>query len=142
MNNTGNSLRNLSNITMARETGQVGQLTLRLLVSGAVLYFTWLDLQLYISLQSSWCSSNSTGPTVSVKTLLQPPTIHYVELPLSESLERALTLSHFLSPNTVSIAGVVLGQLSALLICAGSRTTVLLGVLLYKVLLYLIVLIN
>ena len=134
MNNTGNSLRTLSYIAMGRETGQISQVLLRLLISGTVLYFTWLDLELYISLQRSSCTTNSSSPALSVKYLLQPPTIHYVELPLSEALERSLSLSDFLSPNSVSLAGVVLGLLSALLICRGARTTVLLGVLLYKVL--------
>ena len=117
---------------MGRETGQTGgQVVIRLLVGLTVLYFTWRDLELYISIQSVWCSSNSSA--TSVKYLLQPPTIHYVELPLSESLERTFRLSHFLSPNSVSLAGLVLGPLAALLICRGARSSVLLGVLLYKV---------
>ena len=134
MNNTGNSLRSLSYIVMGRETGQVSQVIIRLLVSLTILYFTWRDLELYISIQRSGCTTtNSSASTLSVKYLLQPPTIHYVELPLSEILERTFTLSHFLSPNAVSIAGVFLGLLSAVLIYRGARTTVLMGVLLYKV---------
>ena len=138
MNNTGNSLRTLSYIAMGRETGQVSQVIIRLVVSLTILYFTWRDLELYISIQRRWCSTNtnSSAPALSVKYLLQPPTIHYVELPLSEILETTFTPSYFLSPNAVSLAGVVLGQLSALLICRGTRSTVLLGVFLYKVWLY------
>ena len=119
---------------MGRETGQTGQVVIRLLLLVTVLYFTWRDLELYISIQRRSCSTNSSA--LSVKYLLQPPTIHYVELPLSEILETTFTPSYFLSPNAVSLAGVVLGQLSALLICRGTRSTVLLGVLLYKVWLY------
>ena len=136
MNNTGNTLRTLSYIAMGRETGQASQLTIRVLVSLTILYFISRDLELYISIQRAGCTSNSSQPALSVKYLLQPPTIHYVELPLSEIMERTFTLSHFLSPNTVSLAGVLLGQLAAVLICRGRRTTVLLGVLLYKVLFY------
>lgn len=114
---------------MGRETGQVSPVTL-VLLTATLLYFTWRDLQLYISVQSWSCTTNSSV-SLSVKYLLQPPTIHYVELPLSEMLERRLCLSYFVSPNFVSVTGVVLGHISALLISRGGRLPVL-GVMTYK----------
>ena len=97
-----------------------------------VLYFMWRDVLLYRDLS---CSSNLTAaasPAISVKVLLQPPTIHYLELPLAEWLEAALALSSLLSANTVSGAGVLLGLAAAAAISRGSRAGVVAGVALYK----------
>ena len=136
MNNTTNSQTDLSYAAMGRDTGAVSS-GLYLLLGLTILYFSWRDLQLYINIQHSWsCTNNSSASppasSLSVKYLLQPPTIHYVELPLSEMLERSLSLSHFISPNSVSLTGLLLGQLSALLIARGGRLVVV-GVLVYKV---------
>ena len=101
-----------------------------------VLYFMWRDVLLYRDLS---CFSNLTAaaspasPAISVKVLLQPPTIHYLELPLAEWLEAALALSSLLSANAVSGAGVLLGLAAATAISRGSRAGVVAGVALYKV---------
>ena len=98
-----------------------------------VLYFMWRDVLLYRDLS---CSSNLTAaasPAISVKVLLQPPTIHYLELPLSEIMELELGLSSYISPNTVSFSGVFIGLTAALLICQNCRLTTLAGVTLYKI---------
>ena len=98
-----------------------------------VLYFMWRDVDLLVTLRK--CDNRSVThdlTSTSVKSLLQPPTIHYIELPLSETLELELGLSSYISPNTVSFSGVLIGLTAALLICQNRRLTILLGVILYK----------
>ena len=98
-----------------------------------VLYFMWRDVDLLVTLRKCDNSNVTQDITVtSVKSLLQPPTIHYLELPLSEIMELELGLSSFVSPNTVSFSGVLIGITAALLICQNRRLATLAGVTLYK----------
>ena len=98
-----------------------------------VLYFMWRDVDLLVTLRKCDNSNVTQDITVtSVKSLLQPPTIHYLELPLSEIMELELGLSSFVSPNTVSFSGVLIGLTAALLICQNRRLATLAGVTLYK----------
>merc|ERR1712198_810098 len=64
--------------------------------------------------------------------LMQPPTIHYIELPLAEWMEENLSLSKVMTPNFVSMFGVLLGLTAGALISNGNRITVLIGVCVYK----------
>ena len=104
-----------------------------LLLGSLLLYFMWRDVDLLVTLRQ--CDRNLTQDVsaISVKSLLQPPTIHYLEFPLSELIELELGLSSFISPNTVSYSGVLVGLAAAVLICQHRRLTTLAGVLLYKV---------
>lgn len=98
-----------------------------------VTYFMWRDVDLLVTLRKCDNSNVTQDITVtSVKSLLQPPTIHYLELPLSEIMELELGLSSFVSPNTVSFSGVLIGITAALLICQNRRLATLAGVTLYK----------
>ena len=98
-----------------------------------VTYFMWRDVDLLVTLRKCDNSNVTQDITVtSVKSLLQPPTIHYLELPLSEIMELELGLSSFVSPNTVSFSGVLIGITAALLICQNRRLAILTGVTLYK----------
>ena len=55
------------------------------LLGGLVLYFMWRDVDLLVTLRKCDNRNVTQDLTVtSVKSLLQPPTIHYIELPLSE----------------------------------------------------------
>ena len=98
-----------------------------------VLYFMWRDVDLLVTLRK--CDNSNVTQDItgtSVKSLLQPPTIHYLELPLSEIMELELGLSSLVSPNTVSFSGVLIGLTAALLICQNRRLATLAGVTLYK----------
>ena len=98
-----------------------------------VTYFMWRDVDLLVTLRKCDNSNVTQDITItSVKSLLQPPTIHYLELPLSEIMELELGLSSFVSPNTVSFSGVLIGITAALLICQNRRLATLAGVTLYK----------
>ena len=98
-----------------------------------VTYFMFRDVDLLVTLRKCDNSNVTQDITVtSVKSLLQPPTIHYLELPLSEIMELELGLSSFVSPNTVSFSGVLIGITAALLICQNRRLATLTGVTLYK----------
>ena len=103
------------------------------LLGGLVLYFMWRDVDLLVTLRKCDNRNLTQDLTVtSVKSLLQPPTIHYIELPLSEIMELELGLSSLVSPNTVSYSGVLIGLTAALLICHNRRLLTLAGVTLYK----------
>eukprot|EP00090_Calanus_glacialis_P019061 TRINITY_DN29399_c0_g1_i1.p1 TRINITY_DN29399_c0_g1~~TRINITY_DN29399_c0_g1_i1.p1 ORF type:complete len:332 (-),score=89.23 TRINITY_DN29399_c0_g1_i1:16-1011(-) len=105
-----------------------------LLLVGLAIYFIWLDIALYISIH--YCN-NAPGettmpPSISVKSIMQPPTVHYMEVPISEWLELHLSLSLLFTPNFISFTGVVFGLLSAWFVTAGTRSSILLAVFLYK----------
>jgi len=101
---------------------------------GLAIYFAWLDIALYISIQS--CSSNNghtKNTSISVKSVMQPPTVDYLDIPISKYLELQLSLSNVVTPNFISFLGVAFGLLSSWFISYGTRPRVILGILLYKV---------
>lgn len=105
-----------------------------ILLAGLFIYFAWLDIALFISIH--FCSNNPGEPimssSISVKSIMQPPTVHYMDNPISEWLELHFSLSLLFSPNFVSVVGVLCGLLSAWLVTQGTRSTILGAVLLYK----------
>ena len=108
-----------------------------LLLGGLAIYFVWLDIALYISIHD--CSRVPGGTitpqysTISVKSVMQPPTVHYLEVPISEWLELQLSLSLLFTPNFISFLGVGFGLLASWFVTWGSRSKIIFGVLLYKV---------
>eukprot|EP00092_Neocalanus_flemingeri_P053186 GFUD01062426.1.p1 GENE.GFUD01062426.1~~GFUD01062426.1.p1 ORF type:complete len:384 (-),score=74.48 GFUD01062426.1:10-1026(-) len=110
-----------------------------LLLTGLAIYFVWLDIALYISIHDcinvpgGTTSAPPLPPTISVKSIMQPPTVHYLEVPASEWLELQLSLSLIFTPNFISFAGVVFGLLAAWFITQGTRSSILFGIFLYKI---------
>ena len=124
-------------------------------------YFIWRDIDLYVMIHQ--CSNVSEVTRLSVKSLMQSPSIHYIDLPVSEWLEQQFSLSQvktdirrnplnlnlcgksssidqvlfysmliydcfqIISPNFVSVFGILLGFISALLIATGSRWSIITG---------------
>ena len=101
------------------------------IIGGLLIYFIWLDLGIYISLH--YCINFTLPDSLSVKVIMQPPTVHYLEQPISEWLEKQLSLSLYFSPNFISGVGVFFGLLSAWLIIQSTRTSALLGVFSFKI---------
>ena len=105
----------------------------------------WKDVDLYVFIHKCNTEGRNSNrsisrekaedrviSTISVKYLMQPPTIHYLELPFAEWLEHTFKLSYVMSPNFVSFFGVAVGFSAAFLICQGLRWSVLAGVVVYK----------
>ena len=97
----------------------------------------WKDFDLYVFIQE--CNKdgqNFTGcfskEDVSIKYLMLPPNMHYLELPLAEWLEHKFKLSNIMTPNFVSFSGVAVGFSAAFLISQGHRWSILAGVIVYK----------
>jgi len=108
--------------------------TVVIFLLGLAIYFAWLDIALYISIQS--CNNNNghtKNTSVSIKNVMQPPSVHYLDIPISQYLELELSLSNVVTPNFISFLGVAFGLLSSWFISYGTRPKVLLGILLYKV---------
>ena len=68
-----------------------------LILGSLILYFMWRDVDLYVYLHQCKIEKSNTSslsdPMITVKHLMQPPTIHYIELPLAEWMEENLSLS-------------------------------------------------
>ena len=68
-----------------------------LILGSLILYFMWRDVDLYVYLHQCKIEksniSSLSDPMITVKHLMQPPTIHYIELPLAEWMEENLSLS-------------------------------------------------
>ena len=124
-----------------QKRGQVSPL-IYLLLGFLVFYFMWKDVDLYVFIHKCNSerrnSSKRLSPedavisTISVKYLMQPPTIHYLELPFAEWLEHTFNLSYLMSPNFVSFSGVAVGFTAAFLISQCLRWSTLAGVIVYK----------
>ena len=56
-----------------------------------VVYFIWRDIDLYVMIHQ--CSNVSEVTRLSVKSLMQSPSIHYIDLPVSEWLGQQFSLS-------------------------------------------------
>jgi len=102
-----------------------------ILLAGLFIYFAWLDIALFISIHYPGVAIMSSS--ISVKSIMLPPTVHYMDDPISEWLELHLSLSLFFSPNFVSLIGVLFGLASAWLVTKGTRSYILGAVFLYKV---------
>ena len=120
----------------SKKRRQLGPLFYLILVF-LVFYFMWKDFDLYVFIQE--CNKeaqNFTGcfakEDVSIKHLMLPPNMHYLELPLAEWLEHTFKLSNMMSPNFVSFSGVAVGFSAAFLISQGHRWSILAGVIVYK----------
>jgi len=103
--------------------------TILIFLLGLAIYFVWLDIVLYTSLHN--CSGNSTD-LITVKSIMQPPTVHYLEVPISEWLQVTLSLSEAFTPNFISCLGVLYGISASWLISWGTRSKILFGIVLYK----------
>ena len=106
-----------------------------ILLAGLFIYFAWLDIALFITLH--FCANipgeSIMSSSISVKSIMLPPTVHYMDDPISEWLELHFSLSLFFSPNFVSLLGVLFGLMSAWLVTKGTRSTILGAVFLYKI---------
>lgn len=100
-----------------------------ILLLSLAFYFLLLDIQLCLQLLQPAKNDSS----LSVKGVMQAPTVHYIDLPLAEAIEGNFSIHTFLTPNQVSYLGVVFGFVAAWLISSSIRIRTLLGVLAYKV---------
>ena len=82
----------------SKKRREVGPLFYLILVF-LVFYFMWKDFELYVFIQE--CNKdgqNFTGcfakEDVSIKYLMLPPNMHYLELPLAEFMEHTFKLSN------------------------------------------------
>jgi hypothetical protein len=105
----------------------------------------WMDVALYINLQQLPAISERTiskpndgtpfSPfePITIKLLMMSPPMHYIDLPLAMWSEESLTVSNYLSPNAVSIIGLIFGLVAArFFMCEGYKWRML-GFVLFKI---------
>ena len=124
---------------------QISYLTLTLITLG--IYFMWMDVALYINLQQipplqpdlkpipMNYSDYSFSPfyPITIKLLVQGPTIHYIDEPLAYWTLAYTNIENIMSANTASIIGMFFALASAKLILSDSLRVRQLGVLLFKI---------
>ena len=113
----------------------LSKLTLVFIIVG--IYLIWMDVALYINLQQlpplnqrnikrAEGTPFSPFEPITMKLLMMPPFMHYIDLPLAQWLEDSLKISSFFTANTVSFVGLGFGLLAArLFMCQNYKWRVL-----------------
>lgn len=110
-------------------------------------YIIWMDVALYVNLQqvppktpSDYKLLNVTEEfsyspfyPITMKLLMEGPTIQYIDEPLAHLTVNKTSIHKFLSADVVSIIGVVFALAAARLIFSESLKVQQLGVLLFKI---------
>jgi len=123
---------------------------LSMLVAALAIYLLWMDVGLYLELQKftprtpgSLAGLNKSSPhapysfspfcPMTVKLLLLPPSIQYVDEPLAYLTVHLSSIADYISPNAVSFIGVAVAACSARFMVHPDSHYRNLGVLLFKV---------
>lgn len=124
---------------------------LSLFLVALAIYLLWMDVGLYLELQKFQArtpgnllpplTNRSVRPSytfspfqpITVKLLMLPATIQYVDEPLGYLTVYHTRIAHFVSPNAVSLTGVGVAAVSARFIASQDLRYRQLGALLFKV---------
>lgn len=125
--------------------GSVNMLTVFLVA--LLIYMMWMDVAFYLEIQNMLPRSTATSVPdvtkepfsfslfhpITVKLIMLTPTIQYIEEPLSYTIVKHSNLAAVISPNAMSLMGVVVAAFSAKFIMSDSLKCRQFGVILFKV---------